>query len=96
MRRTAGLLAMIGVMSSVVTALAQKIDAGPSRGAYRTVPERSEPVIRPPASIPSSRVYPRPVVNSRASSMDRHAAEFLRWKEHMPIRRPGELLCDFC
>jgi hypothetical protein len=83
MRRAAGLLAMIVVMSSVVIAFAEDRSsrpAGPSRDAHRTVPERSEPVIRPPASIPSSRVYLRPVVNSQASSMDRHAAEFLRWK----------------
>jgi hypothetical protein len=90
MPRTAGLIAIIGFMSTVVTAFAEDKSprpAGPSGDAHQMVSERSEPV-RPPASIPSSRDYPRPVVNSQASSKDQHAAEFLKWTEqHASPRR---------
>jgi hypothetical protein len=50
-------------------------------------PPRSETVIRPPALIPSLR---RSVAAApTTSSADRHAAEFLRWKDQHsgPTRR---------
>jgi hypothetical protein len=46
-----------------------------------------EPIIRPPASIPSSGAQ----AVASPNSMDRHVAEFLRWKERHP-NPPGELL----
>jgi hypothetical protein len=75
-------LATIGVLSIVVTAFAgdrTPRPTGTSKDARQGVPERSEPVIRPPASIPSFRVNQRAVASP--SSTDRHVAEFLRWKE---------------
>jgi hypothetical protein len=65
--------ATIGVMSIAATAFAGDRPlrpAGPSRDA-----SHSEPVIRPPAWIPSSRGH---AVSAQVSSTDRHAAEFLR------------------
>jgi hypothetical protein len=81
MSRLAVTVAMIGVLSIVVTAFAgdRTRSAGASKDARLGVPERNDPVIRPPASIPSSRAYPRAVTSP--SSTDRHVAEFLRRKE---------------
>jgi hypothetical protein len=78
-------LATSGVVLIVVTALAgdRPPRAAGTLGGRQIALERSEPVIRPPASIPSSRGYQHAVASP--SSADRHAAEFLRWKEqHAP------------
>jgi hypothetical protein len=74
-------VAAIGVLSIVVTAFAGDRNPHPrgaSKDARQGVPERSEPIIRPPASIPP-RAYPHAATSP--SSTDRHVAEFLRWKE---------------
>jgi hypothetical protein len=77
-------VATIGVLSIVVTAFAG--DRPPRRAsadARENVSERGEAVIRPPAPIPSSRGKQRAVTSP--SSAERHAAEFLRWKDqHVP------------
>jgi hypothetical protein len=85
MTRLVVTVAMIGVLSIGVTAFAgdRTRPAGASKDARLGVPERNEPVIRPPASIPSSRTYPRAATSP--SSTDRHVAEFLRWKEQRSI-----------
>jgi hypothetical protein len=75
-------VAMIGIFSIVVTAFAgdrTSQPAGASKDADLGVPERNEPVIRPPASTLSLRAYRRAATSP--SSTDRHVAEFLRWKE---------------
>jgi len=74
-------VATTGVMSVVVTAFAgdRPPRPGASGDARQNIPERSEPVIRPPALIPSSGGYPHAVASP--SPTDRHVAEFLRWKE---------------
>jgi hypothetical protein len=85
MQRTAIFFAAIGVMSIVVTAFAEDRPPRPanvSKDAHQRVPERGEPIIRPPALIPSSGGYPRAVASP--SSADRHVAEFLRWTEQHP------------
>jgi hypothetical protein len=79
MTRSVGLLAMLGVMSTVVSAFAG--DKPPRTGTTASASvERNEPVIRPPALIPSSRGYRPTFTASEANSTDRHVAEFLRWK----------------
>jgi hypothetical protein len=68
--------ATISVLSMTVIAFAgdrPPRHAGASEDARH---ERSEPIIRPPASIPS-----RSYRTASPSSTDRHVAEFLRWKE---------------
>jgi hypothetical protein len=72
-------VATIGVMSIVVTAFAGDRPPRPARPSGDA--RQSEPVIRPPALIPTSRGYPHAVVIPKTSSTDRRAAEFLRWKE---------------
>jgi hypothetical protein len=66
-------VATVGVLAIVVTAFAGDRTPRPHH------PDQGEPVIRPPASIPSSHAYPRAAASP--SSTDRHIAEFLRWKE---------------
>ena len=66
-------VATVGVLSIVVTAFAGDKTLRPHH------PEQGEPVIRPPASIPSSHNDPR--AGASPSSTDRHVVEFLRWKE---------------
>ena len=71
------------------TALAAAPEDRPPRSASmlkdarQRAPERGEPIIQPPALIPSSGGYPHAVVSP--SSADRHVAEFLRWKEQHSI-----------
>jgi hypothetical protein len=86
MQRTTTLLAAIGVMSMVVTAFAEDRpprSANILKDARQRASERGEPIIRPPALIPSSGGYPNAVASP--SSTDRHVAEFLRWKEQHSI-----------
>jgi hypothetical protein len=78
-------LATSGVVLIVVTALAgdRPPRAAGTLGGRQIVLERGEPIIRPPASIPSSRGSPHAVASP--NSTDRHVAEFLRWKDqHAP------------
>jgi hypothetical protein len=77
-------VAMIGLLSIVVTAFARdRAPRAASADARQSVSERSELVIRPPASIPSFRGKQR--ATTSPSSAERHAAEFLRWKDqHAP------------
>jgi hypothetical protein len=77
-------LATIVVMATVVPASAGDRPLGPPADSR---PARSETVIRPPASIPSSRA--NAAAAPKTSSTDRHAAEFLRWKDQHagPTRR---------
>jgi hypothetical protein len=77
-------LATIVVMATVVAAFAGDRPLGSSADSR---PAPSETVIRPPALIPSSRA--NAAAAPRTSSTDRHAAEFLRWKDqHLgPARR---------
>jgi len=73
-------VAMIGVLSIVVTAFAGDRTARPAAADPRQrISERSDLVIRPPASIPSSRGKQRAATVQ--GSAERHAAEFLRWKD---------------
>jgi hypothetical protein len=51
----------------------------PSGSPRNSGPARGEMVSRPPALIPPSRV--NATVAPETSSTDRHAAEFLRWKD---------------
>jgi hypothetical protein len=79
-----GLLAMVSIMSAVVAAVAGD-NPSQANSRLRDV-SQSEQIIRPPALIPSFRRHA--VANPRASSTDRYAAEFLRWKEqHSNPRR---------
>jgi hypothetical protein len=74
--------ATVSVMSVVVAAVAGDKPPRPANASKDG--RQSEPVIRPPALIPSSRG--RAVASP--SPADRHAAEFLRWKEqHASPRR---------
>jgi hypothetical protein len=76
-------VAMIGVLSLVVTAFAgdrPPRSAGASKDARQGALERSELVIRPLAPIP-----PRGHAHTSPSPTDRHVAEFLRWKEQHSI-----------
>jgi hypothetical protein len=77
-------LATIVVMATVVPASAGD---GPPGSPANSRPARSEMVIRPPALIPSPRA--NAAAASKTSSTDRHAAEFLRWKDQHagPTRR---------
>jgi hypothetical protein len=82
------LLATLGVMSTVATAVAGEKPHRPAGASGRStsmVSKWGEPIIRPPESIPLSRGHPHPVTSSPPSSTDRHVAEFLRWKDqHAP------------
>jgi hypothetical protein len=69
-------LATIVVMATVGAAFAGDRPYG-SPADSRSA--RSQTVIRPPASIPSSRA--NATAAPKTSSTDRHAAEFLRWKD---------------
>jgi hypothetical protein len=85
MTRMVFLVAMIGVLSAVVTAFAgDRTARHASEDARERVSERSEPTIRPPASIPTSRGRQRTAIPP--SSAERHAAEFLRWKDQRAPR----------
>jgi hypothetical protein len=77
-------LATIVVIATVVAAFAGDRSLGPPADSR---PARSETVIRPPALIPSSRA--NAAAAPKTSSKDRHAAEFLRWKDQHagPARR---------
>ena len=77
-------LATIVVMATVGAAFAGDRTLG-SPGDSQ--PARSETVIRPPALIPSSRT--NAAAAPKTGSADRHAAEFLRWKDQHagPTRR---------
>jgi hypothetical protein len=77
-------LATIVVMATVVPASAGD---GPPGSPASSRSARGEAVIRPPASIPSPRA--NAAAASKTSSTDRHAAEFLRWKDQHagPTRR---------
>jgi hypothetical protein len=71
-------LTTIVVMATVVAAFAGDRPLG---SPVDSRPARSETVIRPPALIPSSRA--NATAAPKTSSKDRHAAEFLRWKDHL-------------
>ena len=77
-------LATIVVMATVVAAFAEDRPLGSPANSR---PARSEMVIRPPALIPSPRA--NAAAAPKTSSADRHAAEFLRWKDQHagPTRR---------
>jgi hypothetical protein len=77
-------LAAIVVMATVVAAFAEDRRLGSPADSR---PARSETIIRPPALIPSSQV--KAAAAPKTSSKDRHAAEFLRWKDQHagPARR---------
>jgi hypothetical protein len=76
MRLVASLAATIVVMATVVAAFAGERPFGSPADSR---PARGETVSRPPALIPSSRA--NAAVAPKTSSTDRHAAEFLRWKD---------------
>ena len=68
-------LAIIVVVATVVAAFAEDRRLGSTANS----PSRNEIVIRPPALIPSPRA--KWAAAPKTSSADRHAAEFLRWKD---------------
>jgi hypothetical protein len=76
MHLVTSLAATIVVMATVVAAFAGE---RPLRSPADSRPVRRETVIRPPALIPSSRA--NAAAAPKTSSTDRHAAEFLRWKD---------------
>jgi hypothetical protein len=76
MRLVASVAAIIVVMATVVAAFAGERPFGSPPDSR---PDRDEMISRPPALIPSSRA--NAAVAPKTNSTDRHAAEFLRWKD---------------